>query len=209
MRWTLGTPQRPGGAWPQSPRAGTIGVLAARAAPCEACLPPRLPPSLAGLAGLAPLGGSLPGVLARTAPQWPSWVPKGPGLEWPGLATGPQSRQGCGARQAGAGGLWPLQENGSYSGPRPLDPPRWSLWPPASLPLKGGPRAFGHLHCSGDSPRHPSCPPGAPRDLSQVTSAPRTSVATSGRAQTGVLKTHLGVWDIEVWSQRSGGFQGL
>ena len=54
----------------------------------------RLSPSLAGLAGLAPPGGSLPGVLARTAPQWPSRVPKGLGLEWTqSWETRPQSGQ--------------------------------------------------------------------------------------------------------------------
>lgn len=66
----------------------------------ERGLPPRLPPGQGWPDG--PLGGSLPGVLARTAPQWPSSKPRDLGLEWTeSWPTKPQSSQGHSALWSG------------------------------------------------------------------------------------------------------------
>lgn len=62
--------------WPQSPAQAEQPESWAEHGAGEGFLPPG-PGWLAGTSC-----GSLPGVLAHTAPQWPSWEPKGLGPEW-------------------------------------------------------------------------------------------------------------------------------
>ena len=72
--------------WPQSPaQAGQPGSRAERSGG-DGFLPPRL----GWLAGTS--CGSLPGVLAHTAPQWPSWEPKGLGAAWQRRSPSDQGR---------------------------------------------------------------------------------------------------------------------
>lgn len=106
----------------------------------ERGLPPRLPPGQGWPDG--PLGGSLPGVLARTAPQWPSSKPRDLGLEWTeSWPTKPQSSQGHSA-------LW-------SGGTSPMGPSRKMAGAPALyvVPTKVVPAAS--TGCPEEAPGEP------------------------------------------------------
>lgn len=106
--------------------------------------------------------GSLPGVLAHTAPQWPSWEPR---------AWGPSGREGPRMTKATVpllvgGPTIPLKK-WPPSSLRPPEPPIWC--PPASTSLgEGGASFLNYLHGQemdqplNTPPPDPSCPPASP-----------------------------------------------